>query len=165
MCEIDPIQVVYAPVVTVEPRSITADIGESPSFSCTAQGFPPIRSSTHQWYFNGNTDVPDSTRYIVAQTPDGTLLLTIMSIEESDYDVEIMCKAANSEGTTATQAMLNPVTTPPPPTTKIQTTTGTSGGTVNGTDVDSSNGSKPYFNTLNLTFIFGMYIFFKFVNS
>ncbi|XP_077980081.1 hemicentin-1-like [Glandiceps talaboti] len=113
-CTIGPISVQYSPDVTVNPESMEVAIGNTAYFTCTANGNP---SPTVQWYFNGLTQVPESSRYFI-NTFSTTTSLTIQNVQQSDYARTIMCRANNNQGFDNVY-----VTLTSPPTTTIQTTT------------------------------------------
>ncbi|XP_006824554.1 cell adhesion molecule 2-like [Saccoglossus kowalevskii] len=113
------IRVRYSPIVTVNPPSLVIATGNMAVFICYAHGSPSL-SFLQQWNFDGSLTVPDSDRYSSSTMTDGGILLQIKNIMESDYAVEITCKAVNTKGTTRTQVLILP---PPPPSPSTITTT------------------------------------------
>ncbi|XP_006819856.1 hemicentin-1-like, partial [Saccoglossus kowalevskii] len=113
-CTIGPINVQYMPIVTLNPASKEAGIGDTVFSTCTATG-NPLPSSV-EWYFNGATMVPD-TRYVVSSSAS-TSSLTIYGLQRNDFDQSITCRATNSIGTRTVYFSLTSE-----PTTTIPTTT------------------------------------------
>nr|XP_006811505.1 PREDICTED: hemicentin-1-like [Saccoglossus kowalevskii] len=108
ICTIGPLNVGYSPKVTIEPRSMQANLGDVISATCSVISHPSVTSL--KWLFNGETTLPDSDRYIISET-NSIVWLTIMGIQRSDFSITIMCAATNSISTTLEPVLLQPAFT------------------------------------------------------
>ncbi|XP_022081835.1 uncharacterized protein LOC110974476 [Acanthaster planci] len=120
-CTVGPLAVLHTPVVAILPSSAGADIGDSVTLTCSGDSNPSVE--TIQWMIGNETVnlMADSSlnstrsRYTIEEgTVNGDLQsnLTIASVRELDYALQITCIAWNVNSSGNASVNLSP---PNPP--------------------------------------------------
>ncbi|XP_077866869.1 uncharacterized protein LOC144355668 [Saccoglossus kowalevskii] len=103
-CSIGPLNIIYGPTITIDPHTVTAEIGDNATFTCKVDSNPRIDNIT--WYVGGRQVVDNEDDYRTISHSDMGMFKLYIPYLDVENNTNISCVAESASGSNVAVARI-----------------------------------------------------------